>query len=404
MSIKGMTDRGMEFPQIGVIRKGAPKGEHAPGKDLNYFRVVFDEMEGMAQADFVAQYTAQPTEIQILLPFDDIERCWDAFVEAYTAGGLIYRGDGNRVLFWIDPETGEIKVKDGEPITSCIGADGLAGHYISQNGARQKIQAKAIGRLRVIVPSLKRLAYLLVVTSSKWDVMHISDQLAALKHVNGGRLAGIPMVLRRRPKQVSIPLKGKRARVTKWLLSIEAEPAWVAAQIEAMHRAALPEGAEILQLPAGQIIDISAAANGNDNGNGEASNPEGAAWSDETFDENIGESKAPASEEVPEPTSLGGVPPTAIDDTQAEPGPLPRTAKPNQKTATVSNDVGPKWDAFCNEFVGLYPHYAAQDGKKPNKFHIGALAVKLGVGTVTAANLPALMGQMHKYAKENHPK
>ena len=81
---------------------------------------------------------------------------------------------------------------------------------------------------------------------------------------------------------------------------------------------------------------------------------------------------------------------------------LPQTAKPNQKTATVANDVGAKWDAFCTEFAGLYPHYAAKDGQKPNKFHIGALAVKHGVGTVTSANLPALMGQMHKYAKENH--
>ena len=104
---------------------------------------------------------------------------------------------------------------------------------------------------------------------------------------------------------------------------------------------------------------------------------------------------APASEPAPEPT--------AVNDVQAEPGPLPQTARLGQKTATIANDTGAKWDAFCNEFAGLYPHYAAQDGKKPNKFHIGALAVKLGVGTVTAANLPALMGQMHKYAKENHP-
>lgn len=356
MSIKGMTDRGMEFPQIGVIRKGAPKGERAPGKDLNYFRVVFDEMEGAAQAVFVEEYTAQPTEIRVLLPFDDIERCWNAFVEAYTAGGLIYRGDGERVLFWLDPETGEIKVKDGDPFMSCIGADGLAGYYVTQDGARQKIQAKAVGRLRVIVPSLKRLAYLLVVTSSKWDVMHISDQLAALKHVNGGRLAGIPMMLRRRPKQVSIPLKGKRARVTKWLLSIEAEPAWVAAQIEAMQRAALPEGAEILQLSPGQIIDMPSAASSNGS-SGENDSGDGAEIGEENFDENISEAESK---------------PPEIQKTPAPPA-------PKNKPASSYKDVKIKslhWREIQIEIAKALPRYANKDGA-PNPIHIlNALAAQ----------------------------
>lgn len=380
MSIKGLTDRGFEFPQIGVIRKGAPKGEHAPGKDLDYFRVVFDEMEHDAMTAFVADYGQKPTEIRILLPFDDIERCWDAYVEAYTAGGLIYRGDGKQAIFWLDPETGEVKVKDGQPYTACIGVNGLAGYYVSGDGSRQKIQAKAVGRLRVIIPSLKRLAYLLVVTSSKWDVMHLSDQLGALKAVNGGRLAGIPMMLRRRPKQVSIPLKGKRARVTKWLLSVEAEPTWVAAQIDAMQRAALPEGTEIFELPAGPVIDNP--TNGNDD-------------QDAEFDENVGDMNTASSHEPLNARVDEERKASDIDDY------LPQTAGPNQKTATVANDATGKWNVFCESLASRFPHYAGANGK-PNKFHIGAVVVKFGVGMVTLENLPKLMGKIEQYAKENH--
>ena len=47
MPIVGLTDRGMAFPQIGDIRKGEPKGENQPGKDLRWFRVEFDAIVGM---------------------------------------------------------------------------------------------------------------------------------------------------------------------------------------------------------------------------------------------------------------------------------------------------------------------------------------------------------------------
>lgn len=278
MSIKGMTDRGMEFPQIGIIRKGAPKGGNTPGKDLDYFRVVFDEAESDTLAAFIATFGTQPKQIKVLLPFDDIERCWDANVEAYTAGGLVYLGNGMRALFWVDPETGEVKVKDGNPLTPCVGVDGLVGYYKTQNGKREPIKAKALGRLRVIVPDLKRLAYLLVVTSSKWDVMHISDQLAALKHINGGRLAGIPLTLSRKPAMVSVPMGSKRGRVKKWLIHIEAESNWARAQFEALNRYALPEGSELPQLPAGQIIDQPSAGSV---GVKTADDPIEAEWRDE---------------------------------------------------------------------------------------------------------------------------
>jgi len=240
MSIKGLTDRNEgAFPQIGIIRKGAPKTQNAPGKDLAYFRVEFDEKEVEAAQVFVNKFTNAPTDITIMLPFNEIGRCWEAWRETYVAGALIHRCDGEHVQYAINSKTGERIVING----------------IGQNGqpvlCRGKIDGcKPSGRLRIIVPELQRLAYLMVLTTSIHDIINISNQLDAISAMTGGRLAGIPLVLRRRPKKISTPSGegGKRARREKWLISIEADPEWVKAKLLQMKHDALP-GNGFAQLP-----------------------------------------------------------------------------------------------------------------------------------------------------------
>jgi hypothetical protein len=247
VSIKGLTDRNEgAFPQIGIIRKGAPKTQNAPGKDLAYFRVEFDEKEIQAAQDFVNRFTNAPTDITIMLPFNEIGRCWEAWRETYVAGAMIHRCDGERVQYAINSQTGERLVVNG----------------IGQNGQPVLCKGKAdgcrpIGRLRVIVPELQRLAYLMVLTTSIHDIINISNQLEAISAMTGGRLAGIPLVLRRRPKKISTPsgANGTRARREKWLVSIEADPEWVKVKLLQMKHDALPgNGFEQLPEPALQSV------------------------------------------------------------------------------------------------------------------------------------------------------
>jgi len=241
MSIKGLTDRNLSFPEIGQVRKGAKKNEKGElGRDLTYFRVEFDEKEQEASSKFNQVYGEQPQEINILLPFDEINRCWDAWLEAYTAGRMIARADGEKFIYWIDTATGKNKVKDGEPYTKYTEGQ-IVGTYVDGKGKVQNVTCDPVGRLKVVIPELQRLAYLTVMTSSLHDIANISAQLEALKSVNGGRIAGIPMVLRRRPKKISTPKPdGTRARYTKWMLSIEADPQWVKAKLIEVKHAALP--------------------------------------------------------------------------------------------------------------------------------------------------------------------
>lgn len=254
MPIKGLTDRGLAFPEIGQIRKGAKKPENgrAPGQDLTYFRVEFDEQETKAAEAFKAIYKEKPAFIRIIFPFNEIERMWDAWYEAYTAGRMIARSDGEFITYMLD-EQGEIVVHNG---TDNAGnrvphpVDGIAG----KDYKGKPVKFKATGRLKVIIPELSRAAYLTVMTTSVHDIGNISAQLGAFKELNNGQLAGIPFLLRRRPKAISTPTdNGQRARRVKWLISIEADPEWVKAKLGQVKALAMPHVDEDLLLPSGEV-------------------------------------------------------------------------------------------------------------------------------------------------------
>lgn len=261
MGIKGLTDRGLAFPEIGSIRKGAKKTEaNKPGGDLKYFRVEFDEREVESAEIFRRVYGNQPTEINILLPFNEVEKVWDAWHEAYTAGRMVARSDGEYLTYLLDVDTGEVRVLGGHPKTPHP-ADGIVGYYTDGKGNRQPIKLKPVGRMKVVIPELKRLAYLTLHTTSIHDIMNLSSQLEAIRVMNSGRIAGVPLILRRRPKMISTPAPdGQRVRREKWLLSIEADPQWVKAKLLEIKHLSLP-GNGLNLLPEPKVEDLPVEVN-----------------------------------------------------------------------------------------------------------------------------------------------
>jgi hypothetical protein len=237
MPIAGLTDRAASFPQIGALRKGAPKPEagNRPGKDLEYFR--FDSDDAQATADFQAAYGDTPASIRVYLPYSTTVENFEAWQEAWTAGALQHRCDGQTCVRWLNG-----KSYSTEP-RACPGG------------------CKPAGRLKVIIPELRRLAYVMVLTTSIHDIMTIQANLEALEVLRGS-LRGIPLILARGPREISTPddRSGKRVRREKWLITIEAAPSWVDLQLTAMERAALPLpvkmlGAGMVDTQTGEIID-----------------------------------------------------------------------------------------------------------------------------------------------------
>lgn len=261
MPIKGLSNRGLALPEIGQIRKGGKKRKNAQGKEifgeeLSYFRVEFAEGEEKAAAKFRATYGTQPNSIRVLLPFNEIERTWDPWKEAYTAGRLVARSDGEFIVYQLDNK-GDVIVqnwtdKSGNKVPHPT--NNIAG-YDFQN---KPVEFKNTGRLKVIVPDLERAAYLTVITSSTHDIGNISDQLAAFKELNGGQIAGIPFIIRRRPAMISTPSKeGPRVRRKKYLISVEVDATWAKAKFGQLNHLALPEFAGEInfagELPSGDI-------------------------------------------------------------------------------------------------------------------------------------------------------
>src|SRR4030043_1370870 len=259
MPIKGLSDRGLAFPEIGQIRKGAPKieGKNRPGTDLKYFRVTFDEKETEAVQIFEKRYGKEPNEIHVILPFNEIDKMWEAWLEAYTAGRMVARSDGEYFVYLVDTKTGEVLVKNG------LDKKGNKMPYtdkqvVGKDYKGNEIKCKPVGRLKVIVPELARAAYMTVLTTSINDIAYISDKWSAFQELNSGTIAGIPFVLRRRPKKISRPGEnGQRIRVEKWLLSIEADPTWVRAKLSQVKRLALPgNGLEHEEIVESTLIEV----------------------------------------------------------------------------------------------------------------------------------------------------
>lgn len=234
MAIKGLTDRGASFPQIGVLRKGAPKPEKGPGRDLKYFR--FDSDDQDATGRFRTVYGDEPSSIRVFLPFRTAAENFEAWQEHWTAGALQHRCDGETCVLWLTPK----HTYSQEP-KPCPHRD---------MARDERDRCKPAGRLKVIIPELRRLAFVTVLTSSIHDIIELSAQLEALESFRGD-LRGIPMILRRQPREISTPsgADGKRRRMEKWLLSIEAAPTWVDLQLTAQEQAALPAPLKLLPAP-----------------------------------------------------------------------------------------------------------------------------------------------------------
>jgi hypothetical protein len=240
MPIKGLTDRTASFPKLGILRKGAPKTGNRPGQDLDYFR--FDTADTELKTAFTEIYKEQPREINVFLPYKTTEQNFSSWMEEWAASSLLRRCDGENQVIWLDDN----KRTYSKGRKACLGCDGKTG-------------CKPSGRLSVVIPELKRLGYVEVQTHSKWDIMGLTENLVAIEQATGD-LRGIPFKLCRRQRNISTPRDNGRARVDKWLLTLEVSPQWSSKVLEALESRAnrvLMEPSSAMALPqAIETIDV----------------------------------------------------------------------------------------------------------------------------------------------------
>jgi len=332
MTIKGLTDREAEFPRIGELRKGAARSKEdlakkRPGKDLGpFFR--FTSQDDAVARRFAEVYGDRPDDLLVYLPGQTAGENFDAWKEHWVAGGLVHRCDGETCTVWRDDD-GQYQ----HTPKPCPG------------------DCKEAGRFRVILPELKRLAYVTVLTSSKHDILNLASQLQAFQGLRGD-LRGIPFRLSRIKRMVSTPAPGnKRVRREKWLVAIEPAQGWVHLQIEASRVAALPqlEGPResIIDSETGEIIEAEAEPE-DDNG-----------WSDEDYQDPFDTAEVVVTE--------------------------PATNGNGDKQVTI--------DEFYKRVLKEIPYYNHAN-------HIKATLKQMGYAFYNPANEPAIFEALQTHASE----
>ena len=337
MPILGLTDRGATFPRIGILRKGGPKRTiekngkqiEVVGSDLqDHFRFDTDDRE--ASAAFAGAYGEKPNNIRCTFFYRTAAENFEAWQEHHSAGALKHRCDGQTCVLHL--------LADGSYSHEPISCPSIA--LKAKDPKINKMHlCRPVGRIKIFIPELNRMAYVMVATTSINDILELQGNLEAAEAMHGD-LRGIEFVLSRRARKVSTPSEGgQRRRVDKWLLSLEPSPSWVRLQLAAMQQAA--------RLASANVPTLALPAAG---GTGGASyvNPE----TGEVFDGDDDEPDELPAEESPTPVDA-----VALDT----------AAKPAPELATISG-AATRFQSWFND-----------DGEPRIRLHIGETPV-IGAG------------------------
>lgn len=238
MPIKDRTHR--RLVRLGTIRLGIQvpnsRGNGTHPVQTDYF-VLKDAPE------LIEVYGEQPRELDVLLPFPDVERNFDAWYQVWAGGVLVCQGDGEYVQYATPHEVNEDKrgvhVHNGEGDT--LVSNGVAqvafdwngihfepGELVECPGASKDLYphcaaCRLNGLLKVMMadPALFRMGYYQISTGSKRNFDTI---MGTLEMMPADRLNGIPFKLRLVEEQITYQDNGKRKKGKKWFIQLEPDP------------------------------------------------------------------------------------------------------------------------------------------------------------------------------------
>lgn len=246
MAIKGLTNRGADFLQIGKLFKGdkkqkkqGEKGEYEIfGKELDYWR--FESDIPIIKEAFDKAFPGKPRDLPVYLPFATRDENWMTCKEAYTSGAMQHRCDGETCSVWLDMKTGTYK-------TTPIPCPTLA----MTDTERKRNGCVNIGRLKVFIPALGELGFVTMETHSINDIVRLDTWLAGYASMSSTGLRNIPFSLYRYEKAISTPRDGKRVRTNKWLVGLKPDSSWSQKYLTAQHQQMLAASFTPLALAAG---------------------------------------------------------------------------------------------------------------------------------------------------------
>ena len=216
--------------------------------------------------------TNAPTELNVYFPFDEVDRVFPSYMHLWATSALRCRGDGEHILYAINPTTGRVTVKDGvvqEAFTEDK-RDFQPGEVLACPGLERNLYTKCAhckpnAMLVIMLRDVPRLAYYQISTTSIHNIIDLTDQLEYVREqvrklTGEPRIAGVPFILRRVEKTISAPKTDRqgnqtgRQRVKKYFLELEIEPEWIARMVRGISRLADPLRGAALSLPAPEAL------------------------------------------------------------------------------------------------------------------------------------------------------
>lgn len=214
--------------------------------------------------------TSEPRELRVWLPFNEIENVFPAYHQYWVASALVCRGDGEIITYAINPQMGRVIIRDGRVVEAfeSKGLDGQQVHYDLNQlmpcpGVKHDLYPKCANckpnaMLLVMLRDVPRMAYYQIATTSIWNIVNLTSELVFIQEKTGGRLSGVPFVLKLEEREISVPAEaqadgnGKRTvtgrqRVKKWLLSLEVDEDWYRQLLAVERQLAAPD--RLLALP-----------------------------------------------------------------------------------------------------------------------------------------------------------
>lgn len=212
----GLVERGkIKIGEKGAKRQKSGGGEFQLPVKLDHFVVTTMERgvdnNFKHDAEVMSKLGSQPREIPIQLVYDDINLNFPSRYACYIGRTLWCSGDGQQARRANTNERGEL----------------LPGHHLVQCTCPRQDptytgadKCKITGTLSSVITGADVVGGVWKFRTTSYNsVVGILSSLAMIKRITGGRLAGIPLVMKLSPKAVTDPIKGSQQTI--YVVSVE---------------------------------------------------------------------------------------------------------------------------------------------------------------------------------------
>jgi len=268
--------------RLGIIRLGHKVTKTKKRKDGSTYEVEYPVQDShfvLTDAPDIAEvYGEEPRELDVILPFPDIPRNFDAFYTVWAGGVLVCKGDGEYVQYAapfkvqeksgrarVYNDSGDTLVTDGQAQTAFQwnGQEFKPGDLVPCPGAAKDLyphcaacRLSAILKVMMAKPELFRLGYFQVATGSGRNYDTILGTLELISASGQRPVSGIPFKMRLVEESTTYVENGKRKATKKWFIQLEPDPTLTRTLYQQQARALLGATVRAQADPAtGEVVD-----------------------------------------------------------------------------------------------------------------------------------------------------